>query len=482
MSRQQEQRPHWTPSWVPPPGVDPQSYHGHGLDPIYGLTGSVTALPAGRLAPPPAARLDILTHIPTTMMNTHHNKISQPPSAQGQQKDDARKPPPPPTSREPSLTLCRVYQIKERMKVLHESLEQLVEVMKECSVTGTLPTVAEEMDESAQQRNQVFEIASAEAKRCKADLMALHAKLTPENLLTAARKAKRAAKHKRWKQKKIKEMQAYRDNTEQRRLELHAAIDKKWARKLERERKKAKRQLEKDEQRAKTEQKRQRKREEKQMSLLVQRLSQLRVLRRERLKREGHFFPEEDQEFYERIRRQEEELAARKEANKEQQEKQKQLQKERAEIRKQKRLQKKQELKQKQKQKQEQEQEQEEKKGQSSRTTESLDTIDQNHVARTRETTPGPHLGQQALQPMDSVQPLSGTLHGQPVIAASAPNTFNAASHDVDEHAQEEIQRIRLLWSHYIVDDSMENGSCSPPDLGIPFPPSSHFWAALLTT
>ncbi|CAG8537798.1 15361_t:CDS:2 [Funneliformis caledonium] len=83
-------------------------------------------------------------------------------------------------------------------------------------------------------------------------------------------KISKIRRHKRWRVKHIKKLQSVRDERQRRRETLHKTIDEwrtEWIAK----------------------------------ELALKRVKKLRDLRRERLKREGHFFPEEDDEFFNRI-------------------------------------------------------------------------------------------------------------------------------------------------------------------------------------
>lgn len=166
------------------------------------------------------------------------------------------------------------------------------------------------------------------------------------------------------------------------------------------------------------------------------------MLRRERLKREGHFFPEEDQEFYERIQQQEQDLARRKKEQEECQEKKKQVRNERVAARQQRMAQQKKLKKQ-----------------------------------RLKEPIPSEVTHPTLLSP----SPISPPPHA---IAQTLdiPSTFIELSEQeaCDQRDPEEIQMIRELWAHYVVDEDSPDGSCIPLGLGYPPLPSSHFWAALL--
>ncbi|KAF9390663.1 hypothetical protein CPB97_008726 [Podila verticillata] len=296
-------------------------------------------------------------------------------------------------------------------------------------------------------------MARQEADRCKTELSTLQAKLTPENFLTVARKVKKAQKHKIWEQKKIKEMQEYRDSTESRREKLHAEIDKKWARKLAREKEKAKLQSRQERTRLQKLKEAQVVLKEKKLLTLVQKLDQLRMLRRERLKREGHFFPEEDQEFYNRIQQQEQGLARQKKEQEECQETKNQAQKERVEARQQRMAQ--QKLKQQ--------------------------SQERGRVKKQQLKVPIPSTIAHAtlLSPSSASQPPHKT---QTPESSKVPpaNIQMPGQEDCDRKGQAEVQLIRELWAQYVVDEDSSNGSCIPLDLEDPPPPSSHFWAVLL--
>jgi len=143
--------PHWTPSWPPPPGVNPATHLGQGLEPIYGLTGSVAS---SMRPPPPALAVPAPAHsaVPTPKLPQHQIE------AKGSRVHTAGQRVP-----GPSLTPSGLYQIKERIRILHDSLEQLVDVMKECS-QETRPEFGVT---SRDQQSEVFLMARQEAVRCK---------------------------------------------------------------------------------------------------------------------------------------------------------------------------------------------------------------------------------------------------------------------------------------------------------------------------
>jgi len=189
------------------------------------------------------------------------------------------------------------------------------------------------------------------------------------------------------------------------------------------------------------------------MLTLVQKLDQLRMLRRERLKREGHFFPEEDQEFYNRIQQQEQGLARREKELEERQEKKNQSRKERAEARQQRMAQ---------------------------------HMLNQQSEERGRvkkqplkEPIPSAIAHAILLSPSSASQPLHITQTPEPS-KVPPENMQLPGKEDCDRGGLEEVQFIRELWAQYIVDKDSPNGSCIPLDLGDPPPPSSHFWSVLL--
>lgn len=146
--------PHWTPSWPPPPGVNPATYRGHGLEPIYGLTGSF-ALPM-RPPPPPTFALPALRPVtaPTPKLQPHYQTGAKGPRVQTVRQQKVPH---------PSLTPSGLHYIKERMRILHDSLEQLVDVMKEYS-QETQPGSGVT---DGNQQSEVFLMARQEADRCK---------------------------------------------------------------------------------------------------------------------------------------------------------------------------------------------------------------------------------------------------------------------------------------------------------------------------
>lgn len=146
--------PHWTPSWPPPPGVNSATYNGHRLEFIYGLTGSST-LPMRPLLPLASA---LPTPKPATAatprLHPQHQTGTKGPRVQTVVQKKAPL---------PSLTPSELHQIKERMRVLLDSLEQLVDVMKEYSQE----TQPESGVTNGNQQSEVFVMARQEADRCK---------------------------------------------------------------------------------------------------------------------------------------------------------------------------------------------------------------------------------------------------------------------------------------------------------------------------
>ncbi|KAF9338155.1 hypothetical protein BG006_009530 [Podila minutissima] len=258
-------------------------------------------------------------------------------------------------------------------------------------------------------------------------------------------------------------MQEYRDNTESRREKLHAEIDKKWAKKLAREKEIEERRSRQEETRLKELKEAQAALTEKRLLSLVQKLDQLRMLRRERLKREGHFFPEEDQEFYERIQQQEQGLARRKKEQEERQDKKKQVRNERVEARQQRMAQQK-------------------KLEQSEETAIGSNDSNEGRKGRVKKQRPKEPIPSEVTHlPLLSPSPIFPPPHAV-AQTLDIPSTLIELSEQeaCDQRDPEEIQMIRELWAHYVVDEDSPDGSCIPLDLGYPPLPSSHFWAALL--
>lgn len=177
------------------------------------------------------------------------------------------------------------------------------------------------------------------------------------------------------------------------------------------------------------------------------------MLRRERLKREGHFFPEEDQEFYNRIQQQEQSLARQKKEQEERQETKNQAQKERVEARQQRMAQ--QKLKQ-----------QSEERGRVKK-------------QQLEEPIPSAIAHATLLSPSSASQPPHEARTPEPSKFPPA-NMQLPGQEDCDRNSPAEVQLIRELWAQYVVDEDSPNGSCIPLGLEDPPPPSSHFWAVLL--
>ncbi|KAF0511888.1 u11/u12 small nuclear ribonucleoprotein 59 kda protein [Gigaspora margarita] len=108
-------------------------------------------------------------------------------------------------------------------------------------------------------------------------------------------------RHKKWRKKHIKKLQMVRDERQRRRETLHKTIDEwrtEWiAKELALKREQARRrEAEKRVQEAEANRSKHR-----ELSKLLEKVKKLRDLRRDRLKREGHFFPEEDDEFFNKV-------------------------------------------------------------------------------------------------------------------------------------------------------------------------------------
>ncbi|GBB85043.1 hypothetical protein RclHR1_11610003 [Rhizophagus clarus] len=114
-------------------------------------------------------------------------------------------------------------------------------------------------------------------------------------------KLSKVRRHQKWRKKHIKKLQSVRDERQRRRETLHKTIDEwrtEWIAKelaLKRE------QARKEEAEKRVQEAEAKKSEHKELTKLLEKVKKLRDLRRERLKREGHFFPEEDDEFFNKI-------------------------------------------------------------------------------------------------------------------------------------------------------------------------------------
>ncbi|KAF9102951.1 hypothetical protein BGX27_010799 [Mortierella sp. AM989] len=235
-------------------------------------------------------------------------------------------PPPPPSLESSSLTPSQLYKIKSKIRDLHVELQQELEKAKSIVVNyNTLregwkakentAMASHEVDETHDPGNktsveydQTYVVAIQNAERLKRELESLQADLTPEKLRTVRRKMVKASKRKEWKKRRITQMQEYRDTTEERRQKLNAEIDRNREKTLTRDMKKEKK---KQARRAANQERRQeirKKAQDNQVATLLHKLQRLKTLRRDRMKREGHFFPEEGNEFFEKIRKAEEAL------------------------------------------------------------------------------------------------------------------------------------------------------------------------------
>ncbi|KAI8581324.1 hypothetical protein K450DRAFT_232509 [Umbelopsis ramanniana AG] len=112
----------------------------------------------------------------------------------------------------------------------------------------------------------------------------------------------RQKRKREWKRRHLKKLQQTRDKRREKRRRLHEEIDRwrvEWIEKEEENKKKA-RERQKAEKQRKLEASI--RNHERNSQLLVQKLLELRAIRRRKLKAQGHFFPEEGNEFFERIR------------------------------------------------------------------------------------------------------------------------------------------------------------------------------------
>ncbi|CAG8449086.1 7103_t:CDS:2 [Acaulospora colombiana] len=108
-------------------------------------------------------------------------------------------------------------------------------------------------------------------------------------------------KSKKWNKKHIKKLQAVRDQRQLQRETLHKTIDKWRTEWIAKEIAMKREQSRKEEAEKRVQEAEANKSKHKELSKLLEKVKRLRDLRRERLKREGHFFPEEDDEFFNKI-------------------------------------------------------------------------------------------------------------------------------------------------------------------------------------
>ncbi|CAG8561519.1 7559_t:CDS:2 [Paraglomus brasilianum] len=115
------------------------------------------------------------------------------------------------------------------------------------------------------------------------------------------KKLSKIRRHKKWRTCHVKRLQSVRDERQRRRETLHKLIDEwrtEWiAKELASKREQARR----NEAIKRVEAADQKKLRHRELTQLLEKVGKLRDIRRERLKREGHFFPEEDNEFFSRV-------------------------------------------------------------------------------------------------------------------------------------------------------------------------------------
>ncbi|CAG8456135.1 7095_t:CDS:2 [Ambispora gerdemannii] len=114
-------------------------------------------------------------------------------------------------------------------------------------------------------------------------------------------KISKIRRHKKWQKQHIKKLQNVRDERRRRRETLHKTIDEWRTEWIAKELAFKREQARKENAEKRVEEAEANKNRHKELSRLLEQVKKLRDLRRERLKREGHFFPEEDNEFFNKV-------------------------------------------------------------------------------------------------------------------------------------------------------------------------------------
>ncbi|KAH8554780.1 hypothetical protein BGW37DRAFT_481031 [Umbelopsis sp. PMI_123] len=138
----------------------------------------------------------------------------------------------------------------------------------------------------------------------KEQISATIKEMSSESVIMRLKQLHSRQKRKReWKRRHIKKLQHTRDKRQERRRRLHEEIDQwrvEWVEK-EAESKKNAQDREKAEKQRKLDASK--RNHERNNQLVVQKLLELRTLRRKKLKAQGHFFPDEGNEYFEQIRK-----------------------------------------------------------------------------------------------------------------------------------------------------------------------------------
>ncbi|ORX78559.1 hypothetical protein K493DRAFT_321195 [Basidiobolus meristosporus CBS 931.73] len=125
---------------------------------------------------------------------------------------------------------------------------------------------------------------------------------SPKELERLKQKIAKRERHKKWRRRHIKKLQAVRDERQRKRETLHKDIDEwraEWLEKDKVTKEEAVRKLKAD---TKVEQVEQKRNKHKDLTELLKEMLKLRDLRREKLKKEGHYFPEQEDPFFDQIR------------------------------------------------------------------------------------------------------------------------------------------------------------------------------------
>ncbi|CAG8444201.1 9164_t:CDS:2 [Diversispora eburnea] len=189
----------------------------------------------------------------------------------------------------PKQPTLSVSNLRKKILEAKKELERLKEAL-------------EELKNSKNAESQEWKSLSEKFEKTKAEFESNISFIFDRKFIdnTKAKLAKNR-RHKKWNKKHIKKLQEVRDQRQRQRETLHKTIDKwrtEWIAKdlaMKRE------QIRKNEADRRVQEAEAKKNRHKELSKLLEKVKKLRDIRRDRLKREGHFFPEEDDEFFNKI-------------------------------------------------------------------------------------------------------------------------------------------------------------------------------------
>ncbi|KAG9296884.1 hypothetical protein G9A89_006839 [Geosiphon pyriformis] len=175
--------------------------------------------------------------------------------------------------------VLKVQSLKKELNQLFENLKKL----KEVSQDEWQSNIAHFESEMLEFENAISEISNEKFKN------------------KLKQKLSKIRRHKKWQKKHIKKLQMVRDERRRRRETLHKTIDEWRTEWIAKELAFKREQARKENAEKRVEEAEAKKTQHKELSTILEKVKKLRDLRRQRLKREGHFFPEEDDEFFNKV-------------------------------------------------------------------------------------------------------------------------------------------------------------------------------------